>query len=168
MARFRSRNYLHPVNTKKHVIDVQGGLVAGTQDARIIADAVDAPVLATANQVIVGSTIKSFFLNVQVAASGSGALANVYLIVFKNPSNAMSLPNGNVVGTSDVKKIIFHQEMTMTEKNTTAIARTLFKGVLKVPAHMQRMGQDDTLGVALFSPGVTFDFCIQCIYKEIR
>ncbi len=168
MARFRSRNYLRPINTKKHIIDSQGGLVAAAQTAVILADAVDAPVLGSPQQVAVGSTVKSFFLNVQVAASGSGALANVYLIVFKNPSNALSLPNGNVVGTSDVKKIIFHQEMTMTEKNTTAIARTLFKGVLKVPAHMQRMGQDDVLGLALFSPGVTFDFCVQCIYKEIR
>ncbi len=160
--------YLRPVNTRKHVVDQQGGLTAGTQSFVTLVDVVDAPVLASVAQVIVGSSVKSFFLNVQVATIGTAALANVYLIVFKNPSNALSLPNGNVVGASDVKKFIFHQEMLMVEKNTTGIPRTLFKGVLKVPRHMQRSGQDDTIGIGLFAPGVDFEFCVQSIYKEIR
>ncbi len=166
MARFRSR--LHPVNTKKHIIDIQGGLVLAVGQSIVLAQGVDAPVLGTVAQVAVGSYIRSIFLNVQVAATGSGALANVYMVVWKNPSNAIGIANANVQGASDTKKLVFHQEMTMTEKNTTAIPRTLFKGVLKVPKHMQRMGQDDTLKIDLFAPGVNYDFCVQCIYKEIR
>ncbi len=136
-----------------------------------MAQTVDAPVLANVAEVGTASTINSIFLNVQVAASGSGALANVYMYVWKNPGSniaAAQVPNGNVVGTSDLKKLVFHQEMIMTEKNTTAISRTLFKGVLKLPRHMRRMGYNDELRIELFSPGVTFDFCIQCIYKEYR
>ncbi len=162
------QKYLHPVNTKKHVIDSQGGLVIDTPATVTIADAVDAPTLASPPQVIVGSYVRSFFMNVQVATTSTAALANVYLIVYKNPSNALTLPNGNVVGSSDVKKIIFHQEMIMAEKNTTAIPRTLFKGVLRVPRHMQRMGQDDRIEIQLYAPGTTWDFCVQAIYKEIR
>ncbi len=172
MVRFRTRNYLRPVNSLKHVIDVQGGLVAGTKQEVVLADTVDNALNTNADNVQTSSVIKSIFLNIQVAASGSGALANVYMYVYKTPSNALNfvaaLPDGNTVGTSDVRKLIFHQEMIMTEKNTTAIARTLFKGVLKIPRHMQRMGIDDRLSIAMFSPGVTFDFCIQCIYKELR
>ncbi len=166
MARFQK--YLHPVNSKKHVVDNQGGLVAGTQAIVELAEGVDAPVLASTEQVIVGSYVRSIFLNVQVAATGTAALANVYMIVYKNPSNGLTPPQANAVGASDVKKIVFHQEMIMTEKNTTAIPRTLFKGVLKLPRHMQRFGQDDSLLIALLAPGVNFDYCVQCIYKEIR
>ncbi len=143
-------------------------MILAVQSKVTIADAVDNPVLGSPQQVVVGSYVRSFFLNIQVAASGTAALANIYMIVYKNPSNDLVLPNANVIGTSDLKKVVFHQEMTMTEKNTTAIARTLFKGVLKVPRHMQRMGQDDRIEIQLFAPGVNFDVCVQCIYKEIR
>ncbi len=164
----RMNSRLHPVNTKKHVIDEQGGLVAGTQIFTGIADGVDAPVLAQTDECAVGSYVRSIFLNVQVAATGSGALANVYLIVYKNPSNALPAPAANAIGSSDVKKIVFHQEMLMVQRNTTGNPRTLFKGVLKIPRHMQRMGQDDTIIASLLSVGVNMDYCIECIYKEIR
>ncbi len=169
MVRFnRMSSRLHPVNSKKHVIDNQGGLVAAAPTTVELAEGVDAPTLAATEEVAVGSYVRSIFLNVQVAATGSGALANVYLLVYKNPSNALPVANGNVVGASDTKKIIFHQEMLMVQRNTLGIPRTLFKGVLKLPRHMQRFGQDDSLLVQLFSPGVTFDYCVQSIYKEIR
>ncbi len=150
------------------MIDSQGGLILDVQSKVTIADAVDVPALASPPQVAVGSYVRSFFLNVQIAASSTAALANFYLIVYKNPSNDIVFPNGNVIGGSDVKKMIFHQEMIMTEKNTTAIPRTLFKGVLRVPRHMQRMGQDDRIELQLYAPGVNADFCVQAIYKEIR
>ncbi len=171
MPRFRNRgNFLRPVNTIKHVIDIQGGLILAVQDILTIADAHDGyPTLSQGDKVTFGSYVKSFFLNVQVAATSTAAIANIYMAVFKNPGNNISpLPNANVIGTSDTKKIFFHQEMIMTEKNTTAFPRTLFKGVLKVPRHMQRMGPDDKLGLILFAPGTNYDYCIQCIYKEIR
>ncbi len=162
---------LRPVNSLKHVVDIQGGLIAGTQSVTAIIDTVDNPVQTNSNDVATASVVKSLFLNVQVAATGTAALANVYLMLYKNPGNnigAANVPNANVVGTSDFRKMVFHQEMIMTEKNTTAIPRTLFKGVLRIPKHMQRMGVDDLVAVALFSPGVNFDFCFQVIYKEFR
>ncbi len=168
MARFR-RQLLRPINSRKHVIDNQGGLVAGAKTTVALADTVDSPVLANPADVRTGCKINSIFLNVQVSATQTSALANVYMIVYKNPGNNIAIgnvPDGNVVGVSDFKKLVFHQEMIMTEKNTTAIPRTLFKGVLKLPRHMQRFGYDDILVVQLFSPGVTFDYCLQCIYKD--
>ncbi len=169
MVSTRQRRNLSPINSRKHVIDVQGGLVAATQDIVVLADAVDSPVLATAKQVATACTINSVFLNIQVAATGTAALANVYMYIYKNPGNNIgTVPNANVVGTSDFKKMIFHQEMIMTEKNTTAVPRTLFKGVLVLPKHFRRFGYDDIMNVALYSPGVNFDYCVQCIYKEYR
>ncbi len=152
-------------------MDKQGALPVNTQVREELALTVDAPVLANVTEVGTASTINSIFLNVQFATSSTAALANIYMFVWKNPGTNIGIaqvPNGNVVGTSDMKKLIFHQEMMMGEKNTTAIPRTLFKGVLKLPKHMRRFGYNDTLNLELYSPGVTHDYCIQCIYKEYR
>ncbi len=165
----RFRRDLHPVNSIKHVRDAQGGLVAGTQVLENIVKSVDAPVLANNNEVHVGSHVSNIFLNIQVAATGTAALANVYMYIYGNPGNNIAtVPNGNAIGVSDFKKMVFHQEMIMTEKNTTAFPRTLFKGVIKIPRKFRRIGHDDRIAVALFSPGVTFDYCLQAIYKEIQ
>ncbi len=165
MPRFRSQ--LRPINSVKHVIDNQGGLIAGTQVFVNIIEGTDAYALADVDGVPTGARVNSLFLNVQVAATGTAALANVYMMVYKNPgTNIVTVPDANVIGASDFKKMVFHQEMIMTEKNTTAIPRTLFKGVLKLPRHMRRIGADDQIIVALLSPGVTYDYCVQCIYKH--
>ncbi len=148
---------------------MQLGLVAGTQLLVNLIDVTDNPPITDMDGNATASNVKSLFLNVQVAATGTSSIANVYMMVYKNPGNAIgSIPDANVVGTSDFRKQVFHQEMIMTEKNTTAIARTLFKGVLRIPKHFQRNGADDTIVLALFSPGVNFDVCFQCIYKEFR
>ncbi len=162
---------LRPVNSLKHVVDIQGALVGGTQILTNLIDVTDNPSQTNADDVATASVVKSFFLNVQVAATSTAALANVYMMVYKNPGNNIAgsqVPDANVVGSSDFRKQVFHQEMIMTEKNTTAIPRTLFKGVLRIPKHFQRNGLEDTVVIALFSPGVNFEFCFQCIYKEFR
>ncbi len=165
---YRQITRLRPVHTLKYVVDIQGGLVAGTQAANDLIEAVDAPTVAVVDSVETGSSISSIFLNVQVAGTGTGALANVYMYIMKNPGANLSLPQANTVGASDEKRFIIHQEMIMTEKNTTAIPRTLFKGVIKIPRGYKRFGIKDKLQIALLSPGVTYEFCIQCIYKEFR
>ncbi len=167
MARFRKN--LRPVHSLKHIVDRQGGLVAGTQVVESVIVAVDSPVINTSPENVEhGSHVNSIFLNVQVAATGTAAIANVYMTVVKNPGNQLVLPNGNVIGTSDIRKYVIHQEMIMTEKNTTAIPRTLFKGVIKIPGSYARFGIKDKLHVNLFSPGVNFDYCVQVIYKEYQ
>ncbi len=163
--------YLHPVNTIKHVIDRQIGVILNVRDAIDLVQGDENPVLANDIEVVTGSHVKSLFLNVQVAASSTAALANIYMMVYGNPGSNIasgSIPNANVVGTSDFKKMVFHQEMIMTEKNTTAFPRTLFRGVIRVPRKFQRIGQNDRIAVQFFAPGVNYDLCFQCIYKEIR
>ncbi len=90
------------------------------------------------------------------------------MIIMKNPGNNLVTPTPNAVGGNDNKKFVIHQEMVMLEKNTTGLPRTLFKGVISIPRGYRRFGQDDILVIALLSPGVNVDFCIQCIYKEFR
>jgi len=133
---------------------------------------VDAPVLANVTEVEVGSKVNSVYLNIQVSHETLTALANLYMIIYKNPGANIgdaSIPNANVTGANDFKRQIFHTEMIMGPGDvTTKTPITVFKGVLKIPKHMQAMRISDEIEIELFSPGVTWNYCIQMIYKEYR
>ncbi len=167
MARFSNR--MRPIQSLKHIVDIQGALTAGAQTLNFIADTVDNPVTTVSpQQVATASTVNSFFLNVQVAAAEAIALANVYMAVWKNPGNNLTMPQANLVGISDNRRHVIHQDMMMLQKNVAGIPRTLFKGVIRIPKHMRRFGIDDSLVLALFSPGNDMEFCMQAIYKEYQ
>ncbi len=165
MPRFRT---LHPVNTLKHVVDIQSSLTAGTAESKSLVTAKDSPTLADPDSVLAGCTVSSVYLNVQVYATSEAALANVYLIVVKNPGGNLSNIAPNTVGVNDDKRFVIHQEMRMLGGSTTEIPVTLFQGVISVPRSYRRMGRNDTLIVRILAPGVNIDYCVQCIYKEIR
>ncbi len=160
---------LRPINSIKHIVDKQLALGVDTKSDEILVNAQDSPLVeTTSSDITVGSTVNSIFLNVQCSATSTAAIANVYMYVMKNPGNNLTEVNGNVVGVSDIRKFVIHQEMIMTEKNTTAIPRTLFKGVIKIPRGYRRFGVKDRLVLSLYSPGVTYEICFQCIYKEFK
>ncbi len=166
VPRFNPR--IRPVQSIKHVIDQQGGIAVGAKQNVGLVIAKDAPVLANVKEVITGSTVNSIFLKVECYATSTAALANCYMYIIKDPGGNLANPDGNVIGSSDVKKFVIHQEMVMLEKNTTGLPRTLFAGVIRIPRGYRRMGTNDELNCVLFTPGVTVDFCVQCIYKEYR
>ncbi len=165
-------NYLHPVQRIKHVRDVQTAVPVNTALPNNFAVANDSPSLSNVNECLTGSVIRSFFVSIECVASETSttATSNIYVIFFKNPGGNLTIPNGNVVGASDNKKYIFHQEMVMINPVDGGVPRNIFKGVLKVPKHMQRMAPNDILGFQLFIPstGVAVNACSQVHYKELR
>ncbi len=164
---------LRPVQRVKHVVDSQFGLVAGTQaDVNVIVT-VDAPTLASSQNVAHGSTVHSIYLKVEAASTSGTALHNIYLIVFKNPGNNLTVPEGNVIGVNDNKKYVIHQEMLMLqnfEAATDPNPRVIFQGVVRIPRGYKRNGAQDELTVSLFTPtgGGNASVCLQCIYQEFR
>ncbi len=168
VPRFRSRNSLRPVNRIKHVTDVQAGSALGVTTVFDLIKAVDNPVQANTNEVAIGSTINGIFISSEVYATTSGALSNVYFALVKNPGGNLTFPAPNVVGASDNKKYVIHQEMIMLQKVTNSNPRTLFKGVVVIPRGYRRFGPDDRLTVQFLSPGVNIDLCMQSHYKEFR
>ncbi len=133
----------------------------------VVAD--DDPVISSPSQVITGSTVNGIFLTVEVVNTGvTGVLANAYMMVMKNPGGNLTFPNPNIVGTSDNKKYVIHQEMIMLQMVDNSNPRTLFKGVIVLPRHMRRFGPNDLLQLAIFSPGVEISGCSQVHYKEFR
>ncbi len=166
--RRRSRNSLRPVNRIKHVIDQQLGLAVATESTIVLADAVDAPVLATTNQVQTGCTINGIYLKVEANAVTSAALANFYMFVAKNPGTNVNLPPPNAVGSDDNKRFVIHQEMIMFQQQSGSNPRTVFNGVIVIPRGMRRMAPDDNIVIVFLSPGVQTNICLQCHYKEFR
>ncbi len=159
---------LRPVNRIKHVRDSQGGATIGNQVVESLIIAVDAPVLANTFEVQTGSTINGIYLHVEIVATSSAALPNVYMAITKNPGFNLTFPNANVIGSNDNKKYVIHQSMVMLQKQTGSNPRVLFDGVIVIPRGYKRFGPADRLQILLFSPGVTFDFCYQAHYKEFR
>ncbi len=168
---FRSRNRgnrLRPVNRIKHVIDSQNATAAGTQLNLDLIQASDTPDLATSNEVQTGSTVNGIYLKVEINATSSAALANAYLIVFKNPGGNIGVPAANTVGINDNKRYVFHQEMVMLQQVTNSNPRTLFNGVIIIPRGYRRMGPNDVITASVLAPGVNINVYFQCHYKEFR
>ncbi len=168
MPRFRSRNSLRPVNRIKHVVDVQLGLVLDTQSNQNLIASKDAPVLANTTEVVTGSIVNAIYLKVEAYATTAGALANMYMMVIKNPGSEIVAPQPNLVGASDAKRFVIHQEMVMMEQSVNGNPRTVFNGVIIIPRGYRRFGPNDLLQLSLFSPGVNASVCFQCHYKEFR
>ncbi len=90
------------------------------------------------------------------------------MLIFKNPGGNTVAPAANVVGASDNKRFVIHQEMVMLQKVTNSNPRTLFNGVINIPRGYRRNAPDDRLELHVLTPGVAADLCIQCHYKEFR
>ncbi len=168
VPRFRSRNMLRPVNRIKHVIDVQSAIVAGTAENQDLINTVDTPTLANTKDVETGSTVNGIYLKVEVVATTSAALSNVYLIVWKNPGGNLSSPAPNAIGSSDNKRFVIHQEMLMMQQQDNSNPRTLFNGVIGIPKGYRRNAPNDRLIFRILAPGVNINYCLQCHYKEFR
>ncbi len=171
MPRPRSRrgNSLRPINRIKHVVDAQSATVAGTQVIQDLIRTADAePLLGNVRDVAKGSTVNGIYLKVEVVATTSAALPNAYMAVVKNPGTNLTFPDINTIGASDNKRYVLHQEMVMFQKVGNSNPRTLFNGVIVIPRGYRRFGPKDELQLLLFSPGVNFEFCLQCHFKEFR
>ncbi len=162
------RNALRPVQRIKHVVDSQVALVAGTAQDFTLINTVDNPAIANVADCVTGSTVNGIFLIVECYATSAAALANIYLAIMKNPGGNLTLPNPNVVGASDNKKYVIHQEMVMLQKVANSNPRTLFKGVIAIPRGYKRNGPNDQLIARVLAPGVNGEVCIECHYKEFR
>ncbi len=167
---FRSRRGLNlrPVNRIKHVIDNQQGIVLANGSNLDLIASNDAPVLANTNEVLTGSTVNGIYLKIEAYATTAGALANFYIIVYKNPGGNIADITPNSVGTKDDKRYVIHQEMVMLEQSVNGNPRTVFNGVIVLPRGYRRFGPNDTLRLRMFPPGVNVSVCVQCHYKEFR
>ncbi len=151
------------------MVDIQFAVAAAANQDILVIAATDTPVIANTSEVQTGSTINGFFCSIEVVNTGSaGVLANCYVIFYKNPGGNTTLPAANLVGASDNKRFVIHQEMVMLQMQDNSNPRTLFKGVIAIPKGYRRFAPNDTLIARVTSPGVEITGCAQFHYKEFR
>ncbi len=172
---FRRRSsQMRPIHSIKHIVDLQNTIPGNATQTFTLVKSVDAPVVSSADEVETGSRVNSFYLNVQTVANTTGAgIKNLYFMIYKNPGANIPLaniPSPNQVGQSDFKTKVFHQEMRMLSDAGDSIPVNMFTGVIRIPKFMRRMGINDEISIAFFTPdaGNSYDSCVQCIYKEYR
>ncbi len=167
--RRRFRNAIRPVKRIKHVVDFQGGSALGINTVQTLIVENANPTTAATSQVETGATVNGIYLRVEVVNDGAtGVLPNVYMAISKNPGNNLTIVNPNVIGSSNDKRWTIHQSMVMLQAVENSNPRTLFDGVIVIPRGYRRFAPDDRLQINLFSPGIAFNFCIQCHYKEYQ
>ncbi len=161
---------MSPINRIKHVFDTSFSGTAGNTIKTTLVLASDTPDLAGTTEVLTGSKVYGIYLDIEVAVKTTvaSAISNIYMFVMKNPGGNLTEPNAALVGSSDNKKYVIHQEMVMMQNATAGNPRTLFKGVIKIPGPYSRFGPNDKLVCAIVAPAVTTINCIQCHYKEFR
>jgi len=163
---------LHPVHRIKHIVDAEGTVDDTPNVVVDLIETVDAPVLASTNEVETGSKVHGIYLHVEVIHISGTGRPNLYMAIMKNPGNL--LPTGfnpKILGTNSNKKYIIHQEMIMGSGDAgNGLPRILFNGVIKIPKGYIRNGPLDRLQMVLVAgnAGVNFDWCMQCHYKEFR
>ncbi len=171
MARFRRAMAMRPINRIKHVTDQQATLSKATNLAQSVVIASDTPDLATEEEVQTGATVNAIYLKAICAsneATVSGAVPNVYMIVFKNPGNNLVIMRPDQVGRDDNKRFVIHQEMVMIENQISGNPTTIFNGVISIPKGYRRFGPNDRLQVIFRSEAINISVCLQAIYKEFR
>jgi len=166
--RNRFKSSIHPVNRIKHVVDIQGAVAVGAQVQNALITASDTPDLANVDEVMTGSTVNAIYLKVECNSTTSAALANFYMMVYKNPGGNIPGFAPNAVGSNDNKRFVIHQEMVMFQQVDNSNPRTLFNGVIVIPRGYRRFAPNDTLELRFIAPGTLVFFCVQCHYKEFR
>ncbi len=180
MARFRRMDSRRPIDSVKHIVEISGILAAGANTVLLeLIKGVDTYSLADTDGVPVGSNVNSIFLSVFFITEG-GEVANEVPLVdwytIKNPGftwastfNSTNLPTPGTTGTHVNKRHIFHTEKGLSGGGDVSLAGVpmIFKGVLKIPRHMRRIGALDTFQICARANFAT-KFCVQAIYKHYK
>ncbi len=162
------RSSRRPVNSLKHVVDISGALVSGTVSVSPILTATTARDPANPVTVAVGSKVTSMYVSVFVLGSAGSDSGLVDWYLWRNARGQTvsgNTPDPGNTGISDVRNFIIHEEkgLAATQDGTPMV----FKGVIKIPRHMQRVALNDQWQIRLLSDFAA-DFCIKVIYKDYQ
>ncbi len=141
-------------------------VVAGTPLIKSIATGVAVSDKNTVSEVEEGSTIKAVYIESWLRAGSTTGSSGQY-IIFKSEGDtaAPTATEMAALGDWENKKNIFYTTMGLYN-DQDADAIMAFKGWLKIPKGKQRMGLNDKLRIAIFSPTIDLHHCGFTTYKE--
>jgi len=158
---------LRPINSVKNVVDSEGAILAATTSTSDLVIGVRT-LATTINpiQVPVGAVVNSIFLSVYILGSGGSDSEIINWYIAKNPNNSLTLPAPGATGASANRRWILHEEKGIyaTQDGTPMV----FKGVIRIPPKMRRIGDGDRISVLIRSTLGVPNFCIKAIYKFIQ
>ncbi len=174
------RNSLRPINSVKHIVEASGILTAGTNIVPFsLIDGVDLYSLGVTNGVPTGAKVNGFYYSCFYYTEGGEIASEVPLVdwyIIHNPGNAWAttfdannLPTPGSTGNHKNKRHIIHTEKGLAGGGDAALngVPMVFKGVIKVPNKMRRIGEDDRFTIA-HRANFNTKFCIQVIYKHFK
>ncbi len=177
---FRRQMRLRPIDSVKHIVETSGIAGAGTNAVAMnIIAGVDAYALGDSDGVPTGAKVHGFYLSVHIIAEGGEIASEVPLIdwyIIKVPGNvwgttfdASNLPTPGTTGVHRNKRFIIHTEKRLSGGGDASLSGVpmIFKGVIEIPRGFQRVGESDTIKLAMRT-NFASKFCIQAIYKHYK
>lgn len=175
---FRRALKLRPINSVKHIVEGSSILAAGVDTILDnITIGADAYSLANDAGCPTGSRVGSFYLSVFAIAEGGEIANEVPLVdwyIIKNNGNTFGTtfgttthPTPGATGTHINKRFIIHTEKGLSGGGDVSLAGVpmIFKGVIRIPKGMARIGQDDKMEICARANFAT-KICWQAIYKH--
>ncbi len=156
---------LRPVNSTKNVVYAEASTGVTALNI-VISNAVDTPLIGTANAVNRSCTIKAVWLSIDVCGlAATGVLQTTSFYMMKNTGANLTPPAPRTEGTSNEKKYIFKSWNAMTMRNQDGNVPYHWEGWIKVPRQYQRQGQDDQLSIVFLTTTAAGHISFQAIYK---
>ncbi len=140
---------------------------------------VDTYALSDVNGVPVGAKVFSTYMSFYIIAEGGEVAAEVPLVdwyLIWNAGNAYgttfdstNLPTPGSTGLHQNKRQIIHTEKGLAGGGDASLSGVpmVFKGVIKIPRRMQRLGSNDRLTLCIRT-NFNSKFCVQFIYKHYK
>ncbi len=168
----RRQMSLRPVKSEKHEVTWSNlGENASTTKTVILIDAKTDPT-ATGNQIEAQSQIKSIYVETNLnGVDNSGTVQIFHWMIYKNPANLFGVQDPAVYDTS-TKRFILKRGMEMLPEipigsGGTVQTKRIF--VVKIPRHLHRFGENDTLILSYKSTSASgINFCGIAIFKEFK
>ncbi len=156
---------LRPIDSTKNVVYLEAS-IGTTVLNTVLSNAIDSPVIGTANAIERSSTIKAIWLSIDVCGlAATGVLQTTSMYLIKNPGGNLTDPAPRTEGTSNEKKFIFKSWNAMTMRNQDGNVPYHWEGWIKIPKRYQRQGQDDQLRFVFICTTAAGHLSLQAIYK---
>ncbi len=159
-----------PINSNKHFVNrVSVAVASGNVLNMDIIDTVNAPAVASSNQVRVGAIIKAVWVELWISSQAAANVAQFVLTLMKLPAGLTAPTFSNLanLGAFPNKKNIFYTTQgNVSASNVGANTVPIVRQFFLIPKGKQRFGLGDKLTLSITATAEGLLVCGMNIYKE--